>query len=294
MRVLITGGGGFLAGHLSTHLSSLNGIELRNLRRADCDLATDRQQLTAVLSGFRPETVFHLAGRISGAESELDHDNRVATVNLLDAVRQECPAARILFGSTTGVYADGGTSAYPLSESDSTKPHGAYAVTKYACEQAARFHAEAGGSIVIARMTNPVGSNMASRLLCGTLAKQIVEIERGMASAVTLRDLKSKRDFISARDCVRALWDLAQFGESGAVYNVASGISTSIENIVDIYFGLARVHPIEVRVVPAEGERSSVREQWISNAKLLALGWRPRETVREAIRGQLEAERAGA
>ena len=75
MRVLITGGGGFLAGHLSAHLQTIDGIEVRSLRRAECDLSRDHEQLRSVLSAFKPDTIFHLAGRIGGSEAELNRDN---------------------------------------------------------------------------------------------------------------------------------------------------------------------------------------------------------------------------
>jgi nucleoside-diphosphate-sugar epimerase len=294
MRVLITGGGGFLAGHLSSHLQTIDGIEVRSLRRAECDLSREREQLLSLLRSFRPTSIFHLAGRISGSQSELDRDNRLATVNLLDAAREESPAAKIVLGSTAAVYASGGTATVPVDEAQTPGPAGSYGASKYAAEQDARSYAEAGGWIVIARMSNPVGSHMDASLLCGTLAKQIVEVERGKAAMVTLRDLRPKRDFIAARDCARALWHLAERGECGATYNVASGVSTSIADIVEIYLSLARVHPVEVRVIPVEGQRSSVQEQWLSNAKLVALGWKAQETLREAICEQLDAERARA
>jgi len=292
MRVLITGGGGFLSGHLFSHLQTIAGVEVRSLRRAGCDLSKDKEQLFSVLRGFQPATVFHLAGRISGSESELDRDNRLATANLLEAVRHATPATRIVLGSTTAVYRDGGTAAAPLKEDQAVVPRGFYASSKYAAEQQAHHHVEAGGWVVSARMSNPVGANMGAVLLCGTLARQIVEIERGTARVLTLGDLTPKRDFISAHDCVSALWHLAKHGERGAIYNVADGSSISISEIVEIYLRLARVRPIEVRVLPAEGERSSVKEQWVSSAKLLALGWKPRETLQDAIRDQLDAERA--
>jgi nucleoside-diphosphate-sugar epimerase len=291
MRVLITGGGGFLAGHLSAHLQTLGVIEVRSLRRAECDLSRDGEQLRALLRSFRPATVFHLAGRINGSDAELGRDNRLATVNLLEAVRNECIAAKIVLGSTAGVYSDGGTLASPLVESQRAGPRGPYVASKYVAEQEARAHADAGGSIVIARMSNPIGSHMDPALLCGTLARQIVEIERGKPPIVTLRSLKPKRDFIGAGDCARALWRLAESGEPGAIYNVASGVSSSIAEIVEIYLSLARVSPIEVRVLPIEDQRSSVHEQWVSNARLLALGWNLQETVQGAIRDQLDAER---
>jgi GDP-4-dehydro-6-deoxy-D-mannose reductase len=294
MRVLITGGGGFLAAHLSAHLQTIDGIEVRSLRRAQCDLSLDHEQLRTVLSAFRPDTIFHLAGRIGGSEAELNRDNRLGMVTLLGAVRQAVPSARIVFGSTTAVYRDPGSYATPLVESHPVSPRGAYAASKYAAEQEACAYADAGGWIVTARMSNPVGSNMASSLLCGTLAQQIVDIERGKEPIVTLRDLRPRRDFLAARDCVRALHHLAEFGERGAIYNVASGVSTSIAEIVEIYLSLARIRPIEVRVLPVESERSSVQEQWVSNARLIALGWKAQETMREAICGQLDAERARA
>jgi GDP-4-dehydro-6-deoxy-D-mannose reductase len=294
MRVLITGGGGFLAGHLFTHLQTVDGLEIRSLRREECDLSRDRDQLHSLLRSFRPDTIFHLAGRISGSESELDRDNRLATSNLLHAVRQEMPTAKIVLGSTTAVYHDSGVQALPLTESDPALPQGAYACSKYAAEEEARSHAKAGGWIVTARMSNPVGANMAPSLFCGTIAKQIVEIERGNAPVLNLRRLTAKRDFISARDCVRGLWKIAERGQRGKIYNVASGISISIAQILEIYLGFARVRPIEVQTIPDESMRSSIQEQWVSNAKLLALGWKPQDTLEDAIRDQLDVERTRA
>jgi len=292
MRVLITGANGFLAGHLLAYLRTRPNLEMRSLTRKECDLSRDKEKLSSELRGFQPDRVFHLAGRINGSESELFRDNHLATRNLLETMRRLAPAARIVVGSTTAVYGHGGTAAAPLSEDQTAAPHGNYAESKYAAEEEALAHACAGGWIVIARMSNPVGSNMNTTLLCGALAQQIVEIERGKTPIVTLRDLEPKRDFISVRDCVRALWTLAESGIPGAVYNVASGESTAIADIVRIFLDLARVRPIAVRTLPSDEVRSSVREQCVSNARLRGLGWKPEETVRQAIGNQLDAERS--
>jgi len=264
---------------------------MRSLSRAECDLVRDKEQFSSALRTFQPDRIFHLAGRINGSESELFRDNQVATRNLLEAVGRAAPAARIVMGGTTAVYGYGGTAAAPLTEDHAATPQGHYACSKYAAEEEVAAHAGSGGWIVMARMTNPVGANMSTDLLCGTLARQIVEIERGTAPILTLRDLRPRRDFISARDCVRALWHLGEFGTPGTIYNVASGHSIAIAEIVNIFLDLARVRPIEVRAHPTEEERSTVREQWVSNAKLLALGWKPADTVRQAIGDQLDAER---
>ena len=292
MRVLITGGGGFLAGHLSDYLQTIDGVEVCSWRRADCDLSVDKERLSSQLRSLRPKVIFPLAGRINGSEFELDRDNRLATANLLESAREEVPAARIVFGSTAAVYGEGGTSGAPLEESQPVRLRGPYATSKYAAEQETRAHADAGGWIATARMSNPIGSGMDSALLCGTLAKQIVEVERGKPPVITLRDLEPKRDFISARDCAEGLRTIAQHGECGKIYNLARGESISIREIVEVYLSLAQVRPIEVKLVPVTGERSTVREQWVSNHRMRMLGWVPRETLRDAVEAQLKAERA--
>ena len=294
MRVLITGGGGFLAGYLFAQLQATADVEVRTLSRAECDLSRDKGRLSSALRSFQPDRIFHLAGRINGSESELFYDNQVATGNLLQAAWRLLPAARIVLGSTTAVYGCGGTAAMPLSEDQPADPRGDYARSKYAAEQDAAVYAKAGVWLVTARMSNPVGANMSTALLCGTLARQIVEIERGKAPILTLRDLTPKRDFISARDCVRALWHLSERGTPATTYNVAAGDSIAISEIVNLYLELARVRPIEVKSHPADDERSSVREQWLSNARLRSLGWKPEETLRQAVSDQLDAERKRA
>jgi len=296
MRVLITGGGGFLAGHLLAQVRATGGVEVRSLSRADCDLSRDKEKLSAALRSFQPDRIFHLAGRINGAESELFRDNQLVTRNLLESATRVSPAPRMVFGSTTAVYGCGGSAAAPLSEDEAATPRGHYACSKYAAEQEAVAYARSGGWITIARMSNPVGANISHALLCGTLARQIVEIERGKPPILTLRDLTPKRDFISARDCARALWHLAEVGSAGAIYNVAAGNSISIAEIVEIFLDLARVRRIGVKTSPRDKdeERSSLREQWVSNARLLSLGWKPEETMRQAIGDLLDAERKRA
>ena len=179
----------------------------------------------------------------------------------------------------------------PLTEDDPAAPEGPYACSKHAAEGEGAEYSRAGGWLVTARMSNPIGPNMSAALLGGTLARQIVEIERGKSPVLTLRTLQPKRDFISARDCVRALWALAEFGTAAATYNVASGESISIAEVVKFFLDLALVRTIEVSTSPTDVERSSVSEQWLSNARLRALGWKPEESLRQAIGDQLNVER---
>jgi GDP-4-dehydro-6-deoxy-D-mannose reductase len=288
MRVLITGGGGFLAGHLATYLKTVQSVEIKCLTRAECDLATDERRLIDLLRAFRPDRIFHLAGRTNGSKAELFRDNGQATANLLSAIRS-ISELRLVLASTTAVYGAGGTASAPLREEQTPDPRGDYAISNYESEQLAQVSAPS--QVVIARISNPVGPGMSRELLCGTLARQIVGIERGAKNEVVLRGLTPKRDFLGVNDCVRALAWLAESGIPSQTYNVAAGVSVSIAEVVDLFLKLARVHPIEVVERSVETQRSPVQEQWVSNARLVSLGWRTEETLPQVICALLESER---
>jgi nucleoside-diphosphate-sugar epimerase len=293
MRVLITGGGGFLASHLVSYIQTIPSIEIRSLSRSECDLARDSGQLAALLQSFQPERIFHLAGRTNGSKADLYRDNLQATSTLLAAVKS-LPRTRIVLTSTTAVYGAGGSADAPLREDQRPAPKGDYAMSKHEAEQLALTEARAGADLMIGRISNPIGAGMSPEFVCGAVARQIVDIERGAKKEVVLRSLSPKRDFLGVRDCVRALWCLMEKGESGGIYNVAAGTSIAIAEIVNVFLNLARVRPIEVVNRESANERSTIQEQWISNSRIISLGWRQEGSLQQVIADLLEAERQRA
>ena len=144
MKLLITGGCGFLGSNLAAHALS-QGIELcvfDNLYRhgsqnnllwlrghgqfdfvhGDIRNANDVQR---IIARFRPDTVFHLAGQVamttSIADPRMDFEvNALGTLNLLEAIRQHAPAAAIIYSSTNKVYGD--MEQYSYGETDTRFP----------------------------------------------------------------------------------------------------------------------------------------------------------------------------
>jgi CDP-paratose 2-epimerase len=130
LKLLITGGCGFLGSNLvahgvkrgdqvlvidnlSRHGSSDNLAWLRLVGEFEfCNLdVRDADRLTATMDYFRPDTVFHLAGQVamttSIANPRLDFEvNALGTFNILDAVRRNAPDAVFLYSSTNKVYGD--------------------------------------------------------------------------------------------------------------------------------------------------------------------------------------------
>lgn len=291
MDVLITGGRGFLGSHLSAYLATAApNARVHRLGRAECELA--RGDVAALLHGLRPDIIFHLAGALGGDEATLTRDNDTASARLFEAI-QACELnAIVVLGSSTAVYGVGGTPSQPVDETTPPQPRGAYALSKLAAEQHALRHAARGGRAIVARITNPIGAGMSNELLCGVIAAQVLAIERGEREAVLrLLELSPVRDFIHADDCAAALWQLVQRGQPGAVYNVAQGRSASVQEVVDLFLQQGRVRPIEVQATAGDAARSPLTEQWVSHARLAALGWRPRRDLAQAVADLLAAGR---
>jgi len=295
VRVLITGGTGFLGRHVRSFLAAeAPEAEVLAPGRRACDLAEDPLAVSTLLSDFRPEAILHLAGAIGGSEEVLQRDNERATAQLLKEVRRSCPQAMVVISSSTSVYGQGGTPLAPITEELLPRPQGAYARTKQAAEAAALRFAGEGLALVVARLSNPVGQDMSEDLFCGALTRQIIALERGGDERVLrLGDLTAKRDFLHVEDCARALWLLARSGRPGGIYNLAAGSPTGIDEVVRLFLARSRAGPVEVISDPGRTARSTIREQWISNARLRGLGWEPRRNLEEAAGEMLLAARAG-
>jgi UDP-glucuronate 4-epimerase len=160
MRVLITGGAGFIAYHLASALLKTNTeiILLDNFndfydpdvkRRNVADLLAseqvpvyevdilDREKLRAVFEKTRPDTVVHLAAW-AGVRSSIERPDLYAAVNITGTVHllelaKEFSTGCFIFGSSSSVY--GGSTRVPFSEDDPVdRPVSPYAATKRAAE----------------------------------------------------------------------------------------------------------------------------------------------------------------
>jgi GDP-4-dehydro-6-deoxy-D-mannose reductase len=237
--------------------------------------------------------ILHLAGRLTGSEDEIRRDNEGAARGLFAAAQACDSRPRIVLASSAAVYGVGGSREKPIDEDVPPAPRGLYAETKLEGELAARPYMDAGGEAIIARITNPVGPGMGDHLLCGTVARQIVAIERGaQPPLLQLRDLSPWRDFIHVADVAEGLWRLATKGEPGEIYNVAAGTCVQVREVVDAFLERARVRSIEVKSTVASNQRSPLHEQWLSRDKLSGLGWNPTRSVARAVEDLLEAQRA--
>ena len=286
MRALITGGGGFVGRHLAQHLSS-KGDEVTVI-----DQEVDVTSLSAVRAAFdsvRPDVVYHLAALAHVGESWSDparylEVNTIGTSNVLEAARGLEHASAVLVVSSAEVYGSVRPDESPLQEDRLLAPASPYAASKAAAEvvalQAARGFDQ---RVIVARPFNHIGPGQSSTFAVPAFAKRIVSAQAKGDDSLVVGNLSARRDFTDVRDVVAAYRLLVEQGESGEVYNVATGLDVSMEEIVERLQELAgaslslEVDPALMRPVDIpllRGDATKLRN---------ATNWSPTYSLRDSL-----------
>jgi GDP-4-dehydro-6-deoxy-D-mannose reductase len=298
MRVLVTGAGGLIGSHLIEALAA-NSHQIQGwTQRPASHLRSTHAQIVVVDIGdddsvyrlvrdFVPEIVFHLAAQSSPGASWQDPAKTYAvnvggTIHLLEAARTLSQPPRLLLAGSSAEYAEP-TTAAPLTENAPIDPNSPYAASKAAMTQLGQLYGRRYElDIVVFRPFFLVGPRKIGDV-CSDFARRIVSIERGEESEMRIGTLEVVRDLMDVRDGVSALLRLAEAGQRGAIYNVASGRGTRIQSVLDAYISLARV---AIRVVqdPALLRPLEQNVKIGDPRKLLALGWRPEHSLTETLK----------
>ena len=255
-KALITGSQGFVGKHLRCELEN-NGYAVTGLdiqAGDDVILADllDKIQIGHVISQMNPDVIFHLAGQASVAQSwampqKTMELNVVASINLMEAVRNTVPLCRMVMVGSSDQYGTLGDAGKLVSETLETHPQTPYAVSKKAQEEMAQVYVRAYEmNICMTRSFNHAGAGQSKGFMIPDFASGIVAVERGEATCLRVGNLTARRDFTHVRDVVRAYRLIAEKGHAGEVYNVGSGVSYSAQEILDGLCELAKCHiPVE-------------------------------------------------
>jgi len=301
-RVLITGASGFAGRHLARACADA-GEDVLDLSRSSglgVDLL-DPTAARAAVSDAAPHVVYHLAARAHVGESWREpegylRDNVAMTLNLLEAVRDEAPAATVVVAASSELY--GPPDRLPVDESAPLRPQNPYAVSKAAADLLAGFFADAHGlRIVRARAFNHGGPGQEPIYAIASFARQVAAgLEAGEERVrVVTGNPDARRDYTDVRDVVRAYRALAE-AEPG-VYNVCSGRPASAAELLGVLGHVAGVE-IDHIVDPGLRRANEVMEVRGSYARLrAATGWEPEipleRTLADTVAWWREELRAG-
>jgi GDP-4-dehydro-6-deoxy-D-mannose reductase len=288
VRIFVTGAAGFVGSHLLPRLRAAGADVVASDREVDVG---DREQVCRALRAARPDALIHLAAQSSVAASFEDplaafRINFLGSMNVLEAIRQEAPRARVLMIGSSDAYGSMTGASRSLRETDPLQPESPYARTKAAAELLGGIAAERGLVVIRVRAFTHIGAGQSDRFVASSFARQIVEIAEGMREPrIQVGNLDSVRDFLDVRDVVDAYWRLLDPGVPGEVYNVASGHGVSVRSLLDELLDLAGVDP-QIEIDP---ERYRPADQRVGDASRLreATGWQPKIPLRETLDGLL-------
>jgi len=282
---IITGGFESML-HERTDTSKLNLIE------ADI---TDSFSMKWVIGAVKPDRIFHLAAQSYvhaswGAPAETLHTNIIGEVNLLEAVRSAGIDPIIHIAGSSEEYGLVLPDELPVKETNPLRPLSPYGVSKATQEMIAyQYFMSYGLKSVITRAFNHEGPRRGEVFVTSNLAKQIVEVEKGLKPPVLyVGDLSSVRDWSDVRDVIKAYWLVTEMGTPGEVYNIGSGVGREVREMLDMLLGMSNVD-IEVEVDHARLRPSDVKVLVCDSTRFRKLtGWKPQIPFDKTLRDLLD------
>jgi UDP-glucose 4-epimerase len=298
-NILVTGGAGFIGTALSIKLNELNHnvtiIDLEHKFTSTHDnfdsyaLDIIDYQNFSILKDRTYDFIFHLAAQTSSAisqeEPELDVDTNVkGTLNICNYARV-CGAKKIIFTSSMATYGD---KEGKIKEDDSQIPLSNYGVSKVAGEFYINMYKQFGIENTIFRLFNAYGPG-----------QDMSNLKQGMASIFMAQSISSNtikvtgsfdryRDFIYIDDIVNALILGLDDKLNSQVFNVGSGVATTVKDLIDI---ILEVNDKKNEDFIVENIGSHEGDQFGSisdSSKLLALGWKPKVNVIEGMKNMYD------
>lgn len=297
MRVLITGGAGFLGAALANRLAAqgdsvrvLDDLSAGDRERLDPRVSfsagdtRDIPKLWSLLRGV--DCVYHLAARVSVPESvlypvEYNEVNVGGTVSLLTAMR-DAQVKRLVFASSGAIY--GEQPRQPVREDAPVHPLTPYAVSKVASEQyVLAIGALWGLETVILRIFNAYGPGQPLPPSHASVIPRFLKQATSGGSLVLFGDGRQTRDYVYIDDVVTALVAAGQrAGISGSIVNVGSGDEVSVLELVEAIEGVLgeSVHRLH------SGDEKAGVSRLVADITLAreVLGYVPRVSICEGLR----------
>lgn len=254
-KAFITGISGFAGSFLAEYLlekgytvvglirpgSESDNIEhiRKKLELYEADLL-EPSSIKSTILNTQPTHIFHLAALSSPAESyekpaETLDNNINAQINILEAVREnELLETKILVVSSGETYGHVKKENLPITEATPLQPLSPYGVSKITQDfLGLQYYLSYGIKIIRVRPFNHIGPRQSPQFVVSSFAKQIAEIEKKKdIHEMRVGNLKTKRDFVDVRDVVKAYELLLEKGKIGDVYNIASGHTYEISEIL--------------------------------------------------------------
>ena len=305
MRILITGGSGFIGSHLAESFQGeaevrvldnlATGYEI-NLSRLDVDFRRGSILDDAMLQGAMVgvDYVFHLAAMVSVPISvseplSCETVNGVGVVRVLEAAAQ-AGVRKVFFASSAAIYGDNPT--VPKTEAMLPEPKSPYAITKLQGEHWCRFYHDEGRVKTVAlRFFNVFGPRQDPRGAYAAAVPIFIEKALNGEPLAIYGDGSATRDFVYVKDIVAAIRHVTVTPELTGVRNAGYGGAITVralaEKIVELAGSKSEIRYLPDRPGDVKHSRAAVDE-------LAATGFQPVSSLEEGLAATLAYFRISA
>lgn len=275
-KIIVTGASGFIGRALVLKLNS-HGWDVIPVTSSDGDIA-DRTTLEKFLSQDIAH-VFHLAGKTfvpdSWANPQVFYQTNVlGTVSALEFCRVNCIPLTYV-----SAYVYGHPNTLPICEDSAVKPNNPYAMSKWLAEQTCEFYSNAYClPVTTIRPFNAYGIGQAENFLIASLISQALD----GGESIVVNDLTPKRDYVYLEDLLTALMATLKTENRYRVFNIGSGKSLSVKNVIDV---IQNVVGIQKNIVCDKVVRRNELMDVVADISMARkeLGWHPEYSFQTGI-----------
>ncbi|WP_042148403.1 NAD-dependent epimerase/dehydratase family protein [Paucisalibacillus sp. EB02] len=282
-KLLITGAAGFTGRHACQYFEK-SGYEVIGVVRSladDLDIGSTipcnlvkKEEVDDVVKQLKPDYVLHLAAKNHVGTSwkepiQTVETNALSTLYLVEAIRHANPDCKMITVGSVLQYnpQDIDTLTHPYSLSKTLQ-----SIIAQAWESLYKVN------IIIAKPSNLIGPGI-SNGICSILAKKVAGMEQMKEeSIIEVSNLNARRDYLDVRDAVRGYDFLFRFGKSGEEYEIASGVTLSLEDVIQF---LSQLSKVEFTVRAQSNKASDVFKG--NPEKISQLGWSPQISFNQSL-----------
>lgn len=301
MKVLVTGGAGFIGSHLVRQLLAA-GHEvtvLDNVSTGDwghlpagCEeweMDIRSQEIIPRIMKARFDAIVHLAAQtmvnVSIDDPAFDAmQNVVGTVNVLEAARKS-EVGRVIFASTAAGYGDVAETELPIKEQQALQPMSFYGLSKVTVEKYLAMYKEVFGLDYVAlRFANVYGERQGDTGEGGVISIFAKRVAAGKGITI-YGDGEQTRDFIYAGDIAAGICAALETENVNAVYNLSTSTETSLNELVKI---MEDITWKKVDVSYGAVRTGDIRRSVLDNSMAVQnLGWKPQTSLKKGLKNTI-------